>query len=192
MRHKTRTPQPQTEYLRLAHGRCGYSLSSPMTLGCHLPHPHLSPSLLTFFDLASLGMGVNLSSVCGNVEPRPSPAPVHHRHPCQECRIAWSRDKPTAGAHHLESMGYRQLRPRRAFSFTICPGHLNITGIGGIWAMPALLPWSHSESAGPGQQHLYIPGIQGQCGSYVLEPCRHVHWASSCSQACSRNCGGGV
>lgn len=53
-------------------------------------------------------------------------------------------------------------------------------------------PWSHSEPAGPGQQCLYVPGTQGQRGSYVLEPCRQGHWASSCSQACSGNWGGEI
>lgn len=104
-------------------------------------------------------MGVNLSSVCGNPEPRLSPAPVHHRHLCQECRIAWSRDKPIAGAHHLESMGYRQARPRRAFSFTICPGHLNIKvrislawwNLGHAWLLcPGLTPSQQGQAS-----HIY-------------------------------------
>lgn len=58
--------------------------------------------------------------------------------------------------------------------------------------MLAPLPWAHSEP-GQARQCLYIPGSQGRCGSCVLELCCHQgHWASSCPQACGRNCDGQI
>lgn len=142
-------------------------------------------------------MGVNLSSVCRDLEPRPSPAPSHHRYPSQECRRVWSWVKLTVGAHHLQGKGERQACPRGAAYFRIpwpsdhqCENFTSTDEVCGPCLPP--LPWVHSEPAGPGEQCLYLPGTQGQCGSYVLEPCHQGHWASSCSQACSRNWDGEI
>jgi hypothetical protein len=91
------------------------------------------------------------------------------------CRGSRARDR---SRHVLEEL-----------STSVYPGCLTISVRISLKSVghACLLSWVHSELAGPGEQCLYLPGTQGQCGSYVLEPCHQEHWASSYSQACGRN-----
>lgn len=76
---------------------------------------------------------------------------------------------------------------RENFCFSLCLGYLR--------APVRTLSAGEPACSEPGQarQCLYIPGSQGRCGSCVPEPCCHQgHWASSCPQACGRNCDGQI